>query len=153
MKRCTGLTNQLQQRVNIFFCVKLGWNSRQIKEALATVYQTPLKNAAVYYWIKEFQGGRTDVVDKPRSPRARSGRSRANVREVEDMVTSDRRVSIATMSATSGISQTSIQRILKHDLHLVKRSAKFVPVDLTQEQRSRRAEICTFWSRLHRNNQ
>ncbi len=152
MKRVTGLTSHLQQRINIFFCVKLGWNSSQIKDALATVYPDPLRPAAVYYWIKEFQGGRTSVVDKPRAPKARSGRSRQNIRRVEDLVTQDRRVSIAAISARSGISEGSVQRILKHDLKLVKKSAKFVPVELTQEQKNRRAEMCTFWSRLHRNN-
>ncbi len=66
-------------------------------------------------------------MDKPRSPCHKTGHCRANVHAVEDLVTQDRRVSIASMSALSGISPTSIHRILKLDLYLVKKCTLFVP--------------------------
>ncbi len=57
------------------------------------------------------------------------------------------------MSLQSGISFTSIQRILKLDLKLSKRCAKYVPRALTPAQTRTRVQICDFWSRLLANNQ
>ncbi len=110
--------------------------------------QRRLSDASIYHWMREFCRGRTRIVDKTRMPRNRSGRSRANVRKVEDMVEQDRRVSVARMSLLSGISPTSVHRILKLDLHLVKKCAKFVPHVLEQIHLDTRVRVCNFMVRL-----
>lgn len=80
MKRVQGLTVQLQQRVNIWFCVKLGWDFVRIKMALHLCYGAgTLSDARVYHWIHEFQGGRTRIVDMQRKPKPKTGRSMANI--------------------------------------------------------------------------
>ncbi len=38
MKRVVELSWQLQQQVNIYFCVKIGWTFGEIKVALHTCY-------------------------------------------------------------------------------------------------------------------
>ncbi len=68
------------------------------------------------------------------------------------MVAQDRRVGIGHMSLQSGISFTSIQRILKLDLKLSKRCAKYMPRALTPAQLRTRQQVCDFWSRLFANN-
>ena len=64
-------------------------------------------------------------------------------------MTQDRRSSIAVMAQSSGITATTIQRILKEDLQLVKRCAKFMPYDITDTQKKKRLDICDFLCRLH----
>lgn len=149
MKRCQALTPQLEQRANILFCFKLGWTFKDIKAALTQVYQErTLCDASIYHWICEYQKGCTRVVDKQRSPRNKSSRSRANVRRVEDMVEQDRSITIARMSFQSGISATSIHRILKLDLHLVKKCAIFVPHVLEEQHKECRVMISNFMVHL-----
>ncbi len=148
MKRCVELSTQLQQRINIHFCVKLGWKFGQIKDGLRQCYGRVLSDSTIRFWMSEFKKGRTRLVDKPRKPKERTGRSVQNVRKVEDLVAEDRRVTIKEMSLRSGISTMTIQRILKFDLKLKKRCAIFVPVDLTPQQKQRRVDVCNFWTRL-----
>ncbi len=90
-------------------------------------------------------------MDMQRAACPKTGRCRANVRKVEDLVEQDRRVSIASMSLQPGISPTSIHRILKLDLHLTKRCAKFVPFVLEQPQLDRRVRLSNFMVRLTSN--
>ncbi len=152
MKRCLGLSPQLEQRVNIAFCCKLGWTFCQIKDALEAAFGQghTLSDRRIYHWIREFRGGRTTVVDLPRAPKRPRGRSRVNIRKVEDLVVQDRKTSITAISAKSGITCSTVHRILKTDLKLVKKCAKFVPRELNDTQLARRVQVCTFWNRLLR---
>ena len=152
MKRCQGVTTQLEQRINILFCVRLGWNFTQIQTSLRQVYgDWILSKSSIYHWICEFKQGRTQMVDKPRSPRPRTGRCRANIWQVENMVAQDRRISLAQMSVQSGIKATTIFRILTLDLKLVKKCAKFVPHFLQDHERLRRERVCNFMCCLKSN--
>lgn len=149
MKRCVELTTQLEQRIVIHFCFKLGWTFNQIKASLQQVFGARcLSKSSIYHWLREFRQGRTSLTDKARTPRRKTGCCRRNVRAVEDMVAQDRSASIARMSLQSGISPTSIHRILKMDLHLVKKCAKFVPYLLDQDHMDRRVRISNFMTRL-----
>ncbi len=149
MKRCQGLTPQLEQYVVIHFCFKLGWTFAEIKASLHQVYnQATLSDASIYQWLRQFRRGRTSLVDRARAPRRRSGWSSANVRRVEDVVTQDRRVTVASITLQTGISPTTVLRILKMDLKLVKKCALFVPYVLDEQHKDRRMRISNFMNRL-----
>ncbi len=92
------------------------------------------------------------LTDLPRAAKLHSGRSRPNIRKVEDIVTENRQIGIREICRRSQLKYTTVQKILKFDLKLKKRCAKFVPVDLTEAQRERRRAVCDFWCRLQRNN-
>ncbi len=110
MKRVTAISPQLQQRINIFFCVKMGWTFEEIRAALQTVYPTnTLCDTSIHKWIREFRGGRETMVDKPRASKTRSGRSPANIRKIENLVAQDRRVTLKEMCVKSGIPTSTIQ--------------------------------------------
>ncbi len=109
-------------------------------------------DSSIHFWIKEFSDGRARIIDRPRSSRTKSGRSIANVRTVENLVAADRRVTIKDMSVSSGLATSTIQRILKHDLGLTKKCAKFVPADLTDRHKECRRDICNFMMRLMANH-
>ncbi len=80
------------------------------------------------------------LVDQPRDHKRRTGRSDANVQAMRQLVTADRRLTIQALHRETGISQSSIQRILKKDLHLTRRSAKLVPALLTPNHLRQRLE-------------
>ena len=88
------------------------------------------------------------MVNRTRAPRMKTGHSRANVRKVENVVAQDRRVTVASISLQTGIAPTSVLRILKKDLLLVKKCVIFVPYILDQEHRDRRVRISNFMTRL-----
>ncbi len=152
MKRCEGLTVQLQQRTNIAFCVKLGWTFVQIRTSLHAVYgHVVLSDSRIYFWIRQFQTGCTRIADLPRASKKKSGRSRANIRKVEDCISGDRRSNIRGIVQRTGIPFGTVNRIIKKDLQLVKRCAKFVPCVLNPRQIQCRIDVCQFWLRLQRN--
>ncbi len=152
MKRCEGVTVQLQQRVIINFCVKLKWTFVQIWTALFAVFgRATLSDSRIYFWIKEFNGGRTRIADIQHASKKRSGRCRANIRKVEDQIAKDRHATIWGIVLQTGIPFGTVNRILRKDLNLVKRCAKFVPCVLNERQLQRRLDVCAFWIWLQRN--
>ena len=48
---------------------------------------------------------------------------------------------------------STVQRIIKFDLKLKKKCAKWVPHLLTDAQKARRLTVCDFWARLVDHNQ
>ncbi len=153
MKRCVALSPQLTQRVCIWFATKLDWSYALTITSLRQCFgQRTLSKTRVYYWMEKFQNGRTTIVDLHRRPKRRSGRSRANIRLVEDAVTQDRRSTIPRLMLDTGLKHTTVQRILTLDLKLSKKCAKYVPHLLTNVQTRRRLQICDFWVRLRLRN-
>ena len=148
MKRVTEISWQLQQRVNIFFCVKIRWTFDKIKAALHTCYPRILCDTSIHNWIRQFRAGRQNITDKPRAAKNKSGRSPRNIRCIESLVAQDRRVMIQGMAAKTGLAPTTIQRILKKDLKLTKRCSTFVPAMLTDAHKQRRKDVCNFFTRL-----
>lgn len=148
-----GLTPQLEQRVKIHFGVKLGWTFVQMKTALTTCYgANVLSDRRIYYWMREFHAGCQRIVDLHHAPKAKTGRSRANIRQIESFIAEDRRSTIHSLVAKSGLRYSTIQKILKKVLKLTKKCAKYVPVELTDAQKLHRFTVANFWSRLFASN-
>ncbi len=98
--------------------------------------------------MNEFRNGRDRIVDLHRRAKPKSGHSRANICQVEDIVNDDRRVSITQIMVQTGLKSTTVNRILKKDLSLSKRCAKYVPYQLEAPQVARRLAVCDFWTCL-----
>ncbi len=152
MKRVTELSWHLQQRVNIHFCVKMGWTFDEIKAALQTVYQQTLSDSSIRMWIRQFRAGRDTIVDQKRAAKSKSGRSPRNIRRVENLVAQDRRITIKEIGVRTGLATTTVQRILRKDLRLKKRCSTFVLAVLTDAHKRRRQDICNLFTRLHHQN-
>lgn len=88
------------------------------------------------------------MVDKPRAARGKSGRSPRNIRRVENFVATNHRVTIREILVKSGLSGTTINRILKKDLKLTKCCATFVPAVLTDAHKERMRHVCNLFSRI-----
>ncbi len=148
MKRPTEVSEFLEQRIVIKFCVKLGWNFTQIRTALRNCFAQVLCDTSVYKWMAKFRDGRASVVDKPRASKPKSGRSVHKIRRVETLIADDRRITLKEIALKAGIPTSTAQRILKFDLKMTKKCTKWVPHLLTEAQKTRRLTVCDFWARL-----
>ncbi len=137
---------RLEQRSVIKFLSAQGATPIQCWRQLQAVYgpQRALGKTQTRAWHQTFREGDLDTSnkDKPRSGRGRSGRSQQNIAAVQAQVNQDRHQSVREIATETGISRSTVQRVLRKDLHLRHTSAKFVPRILTQEQKDFRVRIC-----------
>ena len=144
MKRPEEISLQLQQRINILFCVKLDLTLKEMREKMTLVYGgATLSYSRIQFWFRAFQGGRISVVDLPRAAKMKTGRSEENIQTVQNCLAEDRRLTINKMAELTGIKSGNIQGILKLDLGLVRKCAKFVPHLLTGRQEQERLQVST----------
>ncbi len=144
MKRITEIGDKLAQQINVFFCVKLGWTVPQTKAALQAVYgQRTLHRNRIALWHNEFTHGRTRLVDQECAHKRRTTRMPANIAAVQQAIDGDRRLSVLAIHRQTGISESGVFRILRKDLHLSRKAAKFVPALLTPHHLRTRYECAS----------
>ncbi len=134
-----------EQRACLKFMVQKGQRPCDCLRELRSVYGDQcMSETQVRFWWKRFEGGdiNTTTADKPRPGRPRSERTEANIERIRQLVDQDRRRSIRKLSELSGISTFVVLKILKCDLKLKRKSAKFVPRILTEEQKAFRVRLC-----------
>ncbi len=144
MKRVNVIDTRLIQRINIYFCVKLGWTHAQTRNALKVVFgeENLLSWPRTKAWHDSFSQGRTTLVDLQRAPRAKSGRSPANIQAVKTVVDADRRLTVAAVQRQTGLPNSTVHRIIKKDLGLSLKCAAFVPAFLTPQHILDRFQTC-----------
>ncbi len=98
---------------------------------------------AIRFWVKEFDNGRRQIQDMSRSGHPRSARNPENVEAVMEAVSSDRRQTVSQLSCHLQISHATVHRILKKDLLLRKKTAKYIPKLLTVAHKQTRIDCCT----------
>lgn len=132
-----------EQRVNIKFCVKLSKTFTETHQMMKQVYGDQcLSRTNCYYWFRRFKDGRENVNDDPRSGRPSTSTDDAHVSQVNEMVRSNRRLTVREIAEDCIISFGSCQEILTETLGMRRIAAKFVPRLLTQEQKDHRITIC-----------
>ncbi len=152
MRRVTELSVFLQQRINIHFCVQLDFTLKGTKEAIKKVFGVvALSDKQIGVWYRQFQSGRTTIVDLERKPKPRVSRSPANIAAVKDCVDHDRRATLYIISKETGIPRSSVFSIVKKDLQLVKKCAKYVPRLLTPAHMAKQHNNSEYLLRLFRN--
>ena len=106
-------------------------DSKQIFNELCGIYgpQT-ISMRTVFKWVKAFKAGKFSVEDDTRPGRPKTSVTKANIAAVKIVVEQDARLSV------KGISEGSVQTILKKRLDLRKVWARWVPHLLTQEQKT-----------------
>jgi len=73
----------LEQRINITFCVKIGKNASEMSTLLTVAYgEQAMKKSSVFEWHWRFKEGREDVQNDPRSGQPITQRTDANVDRV-----------------------------------------------------------------------
>lgn len=137
------MTDKVEQRTCIKFCVKLSKTPSETLEMLRQAYGSDcLSRTSVFEWHSRFKSGRESVDDNWRSGRPVTSKTDDNVDKVRDVIHEDRRRTIRQISEMIGIGYGVCQEILTEDLNMRRVAAKFVPRILTAEQKQRRVDVC-----------
>ncbi|KAM8702496.1 hypothetical protein ACLKA7_005612 [Drosophila subpalustris] len=92
-------------------------------------------------WYSNFKRGRTSTEDSKRSGRPKEVIIPEIIRQVRQIVLTDRRVKVREIAETVGISTGSAVSILHDHLHMKKLNVKWVPHFLDIEQREKRVAV------------
>ena len=90
----------------------------------------------VFRWIKAFKAGKFSVEDDTHPGRPKTSVTKANNAAVKIVVEQDARLSVKDIASCTGISEGSVQTILKKRLDMRKVCARWVSHLLTEEQKT-----------------
>ena len=82
------------------------------------------------------------IDDRPRSWCPSTSRKDDNVAKINSLIREDRRQAIDKLCELSGVSWSSIKRILSDESQMRRVAAKLVPSLLTDDQNNRRIQAC-----------
>jgi len=130
------IDQQLKQRINITFLVKLGKNGPKSHQMLQQVYgEYALKERTVFKWVQRFREGREDPKDDASSGRPSTSSGNENIDRVRSLLRSDRQLTVRMIAEELGLGKSSIHTILTEHLEMKKASAKIIPKLLTPVQK------------------
>ena len=92
----------------------------------------------VFRWVKAFKAGKFSVEDDTCPGRPKTSVTKANITAVKIVVEQDTRLSVKDTASCTGISECSVQTILKKCFDLRKVCARWIPHLLTEEQKTQR---------------
>ena len=121
--------------------IRLNIDSKQIFNELCGIHVYGLQTISVrtvFRWIKAFKAGKFSVEDDTRPGRPKTSVTKANIAAVKIVVEQNERLSVKGIANCTGISEGSVQTILKKRLDLRKVCARWVPHLLTEEQKTQR---------------
>ena len=117
--------------------MRLNIDSKQIFNELCGIYgpQT-ISVCTIFWWVKAFKAWKFSVEDDtcPGSPK--TSVTKANMAAVKIVVEQDARLSVKDIASCTGISEGSVQIILKKCLDLRKVCTWWAPHLLTKEQKT-----------------
>ncbi|XP_076438852.1 protein GVQW3-like [Babylonia areolata] len=135
------MTEKLEQRYCIKFCVKLG--DSQV-EMICKIQQAFVEEAMgttqIKEWYNHFKDGRTSVEIEAHSGSPSTSRNAIIIDQLKTLVMQDRRIMIRELADEMDVSTGSIHSIMQEDLGL-RISAKFLQKLLTIEQKQLCLEI------------
>ena len=138
-----NITNKVEQRVTIKFMCKSGRSPIKTWRSLKDVWgDQTLSKTQVRFWHKKFKEGDEGVCDAARPGRPRSQRTQENIDMVSGLITGDPQLSLKDMSSITGISTHTLRTILKKDLKLRCKCAKFILKELSNAQKWTRMTVC-----------
>ena len=92
----------------------------------------------VFRWVKSFKAWKFSVEDDTRPGRPKTSVTKANIGAVKIVVEQEARLSVKDIASCTGISEGSVQTILKKRLDLRKVCGRRVPHLFTEEQKTQR---------------
>ena len=119
--------------------IRLNIDSKEIFNELCGIYgpQT-ISMRTVFRWVEAFKAGKFCVENDTRPGRPKTSVTKTNIAAVKIVAEQSARLSVKDMASCTGISEGSVQTILKMRLDLRKVCARWVPHLLTEEQKTQR---------------
>lgn len=146
--------NRRDLRAMIFYDFKAGLTATHCYERMQQALDVQAPSfATIKNWYKEFRNGRVSLDDSSRTGRPSEVVNDENIAAVREAIENDPKVTYATIEATLLIHPPQIHSILHDHLHVVKRTPRWVPRNLTEEQKAARVEWCHFMKNRFRNGE
>ncbi len=146
------ISDRIKQQICIEFCVKLGEYTRDIVNMISRAFgAAALSDRTTRRWCLFFQqnaNANARITDQPRRGRPRTARTPANQALVQQQLQQDQTQTVRRISMNTNVAKDTVHRILKVDLQLKKRVAKFIPHILNNAQRAAHLQICQHWNRV-----
>lgn len=135
--------NREHFRAMIFYDFRRGLSQQQCADQLTATFgdKAPSK-ATIYRWFSEFNRGRTSLTDEFKEGRPKSVVVPENIDAVCELIMQDRHVTYREIEASLGISMTSIHKILHEHLAVKKICSRWIPHNLTIDQKNTRVNWC-----------
>ena len=131
--------------------IMLNIDSKQIFNELCGIYgpQT-ISMRTDFRWIKACKAGKFSVEDDTRPGMPKTSVTKANIAAVKIVVEQDARLSVKDIASCTGISEGSVQTILKKRLDLRKVCARWAPHLLTEEKKTQRLKCARELSKTYK---
>jgi len=137
------LSVNVEQCVNVKFCVKLGKSATETYDLLKKVYGDEcLSCTQVYEWFKWFKEGREEIGDDQCPGHPSTSKTDANIEKVSEIVQQNRRLSIQAVAELINIDKETVPQILHNHFNVEKVCSKMVLRLLTPEQKAIQMNIC-----------
>ena len=131
------------QRASVFLLWKTGKKTGEILDLLRAAHgDKAMTERTVRRWIEAYKEGRTTVSDEKRSSRPRSSSRQRLVKQVESLLEEDARSTVRELADRTDSPNTTVFRVLKDDLELVRLCARWFPRLLTPAMKEARVSIC-----------
>ena len=148
--RVTGLLPAvLTFREGIFelLCIMTTARKKSFQECFQSLkhcfgHQSPSK-ATVFRWFRQFMSGARTLEDDDRCGRMATTVTPENVPRVESLIKEDPKMTNAEIQDIMKISSASLTRILHDSLGVRKRCTRWMPHNLSEEQKRGRVDWCT----------
>lgn len=121
----------------------LGFSATAIHEELTTAHGAKvISYPTVLKWSKLTNDGIMELEDKPRSGRPVTATTEENIQEVQRIIDEDPHSSYEEIEEETSLSHGTVCNIIHKHLKLRKLTSRWVPYDLTPEQKRERVNIC-----------
>ena len=141
-----------QIRSSIFVAFKNNKTPQQAKVELdAALGKHAPKVWCIQNWYRRFRDGKADVKDEARSGRPKSAVTDKNVAAVREMVVADPNVTYRNIQGNVSIGSAAVNTILKKKLKCRKLVSRWIPHELTEEQKRDRVNWCKMMKRIYKN--
>ena len=132
-------SSSLEQRGVIRFLLAESVKSCEILSRIQRQYGPSCMSRANFYkWVQAFKDGRESITDDLRSGRPVDVSTPEAVQAVEDLIKSDRRVTLDEIATKLDISHGTVYAIVREKLHFSKVSCRWVPKMLTDDHKMQR---------------
>jgi transposase len=110
------LNVNMEQRVNVKFCVKLGKSATETYDLLKKVYGDEcVSSTQVFEWFKRFKGAREVTRDNQRPGHPSTSKTDANIEKVSEIVQQNCRLSIRAVVELVNIDKETVRQILHNN--------------------------------------
>jgi len=130
-------------RSMIYYDFRCGLTQQQSIDRLSSAFvdEAPSRTT-VYDWFAEFKRGRSSLGQASGAGRPKSAITPENIDAVQKLIEEDRHVTYQEIQTSLGIGMSQIQKILHDELWVRKLISRWVPHNLSEEQKAARVTWC-----------